>query len=1251
MAIFVILISSDSAKESMGTSTARVILFGTILTTIPSTTPTIDLHVIHDDIPLIPTDTPTTSPIPNGALQMLTARKSVGSLPTHRLASRYPLNYSLTDQFTSDDLSRDSLSDSPSDTSLDSHSDTSSYSSSRHSSSGYVISDSLCDSQSATYAGQSCKRCRSPTSLVPIVSPVCGALSPVRADLLPPRKRIRDFSFVTNVEDSYEPYTGPDVDSDIHADINTCIAFADDLRARGMDVRVMVEIVAEEEVESSTRGMVEVEVDPRVGPVIDDDVRESVREDVSDHVISDEAIEVTHETLERISTLEYDNMRLKGMLGVEKQRVDRLQHSITMPTATRIGMTQDAINELIAKRVEEALKAYDAVKNPKTETEIENEQQDDNVDANGDNGNSNENRNGNPNVNNRGAVPVAREYTYQDFVKCQPLNFKGKEGVVGLSRWFEKMKIVFHISNCPSSYQELTLLCTKMVSKEGDQVQKYIGGLLDNVQGNVIAAEPTRLQDAIRIANNTMDQKLKGYAIKNAENKRRFDNNPRDNCGQQQKPFKRQNVNGQNVARSYMVGNNVDIIGYVEPLPYYSKCILHHEGPYTVKCANCKKVGHMTRDYRTTVDATSQRALIGNQTRNACYECGRQGHYRNECPKLRNQNCRNKTRNMTGNNKAKSRAYTIGGGGANPDSNIIKGLLGHPFNIDLMPVEPGSFDVIVGMDWSVKYHAVIVYDEKIIRIPYGDEVLVIEGDGCNDGIKLKLSIISCTKTQKYIHKGCQVYLAQVTTKNTDDKSEEKQLKDVPIIRDFSKVFLEDLPGLPPTRQVKFQIELVPGAAHVARSLYCLAPSEMQELSTQVCEEDIPKTAFRTRYGHYEFQVIPFGLTNEPVIFIDLMNQVCKTYLDKFMIIFIDDILIYFKNKKEHEGYLKLVLRLLKEEKLFAKFSKCEFWLSVVKFLGHVIDSKGIHVDPEKIESIKDWASPKTPNETCQFLGLVGLNLPKQILNAQAEERKEENYIAEDLHGMINKLEPHADGTLCLNNRSWISCYGDLRALIMHESHKSKYSIHPGSDKMYQDLKRHGVPVLIISYQDGRFASHFWRSFHKALAPTSVKAIASIPVSRLHHLKHCMGSRIQASRDRQKSCTDVRRKPLEFQVGDKVMLKVSPWKEVICFGKRGKLNPRYIGPFKIIAKVGTISYQIELPKKLSRVHSTFHVLNLKKYLSDETLAIPLDEIQIDYKFHFIKEPVKIMDREVKRLKQNRILVVKVRCNSRRGPEFT
>ncbi|GJQ90170.1 putative reverse transcriptase domain-containing protein [Tanacetum coccineum] len=205
-----------------------------------------------------------------------------------------------------------------------------------------------------------------------------------------------------------------------------------------------------------------------------------------------------------------------------------------------------------------------------------------------------------------------------------------------------------------------------------------------------------------------------------------------------EQPFKRQNVNGQNVARAYTVRNNVERKVYAGNFPYCNKCRMHHEGP-----------------------------------------C-RQGHYRSECPKLRNQNRGNKTRNNIGNNEAKARDYAIGGGGANPDSNVVTGLLGHPFNIDLMPVELGSFDVIIGMDLLAKYHAVIFCDEKIVHIPYGDEVLIIEGNGCNGGI-----------------------------------------------------FPEDLPGLPPSRQVEFQIDLVPGATPVARSLYHLAPSEMQELSTKL----------------------------------------------------------------------------------------------------------------------------------------------------------------------------------------------------------------------------------------------------------------------------------------------------------------------------------------------------------------------------------------------------------------------------------
>ncbi|GKA20533.1 putative reverse transcriptase domain-containing protein [Tanacetum coccineum] len=187
------------------------------------------------------------------------------------------------------------------------------------------------------------------------------------------------------------------------------------------------------------------------------------------------------------------------------------------------------------------------------------------------------------------------------------------------------------------------------------------------------------------------------------------------------------------------------------------------------------------------------------------------------------------------------------------------------------------------------------------------------------------------------------------------------------LREYETLFIHGAGRSSSDRQVEFQIDLVPGVAPVAR-----APLSSGYHQLRVREEDIPKTAFRTRYGHYEFQVMPFGLTNAPAVFMDLMNRVCKPYLDKFVIVFIDDILIYSKNKQEHEEHLKLILELLKREELYAKFSKCEFWIPKVQFLGHVINSEGIHVDPAKIESIKDWTSPKSPTEIRQFLGLAGL---------------------------------------------------------------------------------------------------------------------------------------------------------------------------------------------------------------------------------------------------------------------------------------
>ncbi|GJU25096.1 putative reverse transcriptase domain-containing protein [Tanacetum coccineum] len=234
------------------------------------------------------------------------------------------------------------------------------------------------------------------------------------------------------------------------------------------------------------------------------------------------------------------------------------------------------------------------------------------------------------------------------------------------------------------------------------------------------------------------------------------------------------------------------------------------------------------------------------------------------------------------------------------------------------------------------------------------------------------------------------------------------------------------------------------------------------------------------------------------------------------------------------------------------------------------------------------------------------------------------------------------------------------------------------------VARHGIPISIICDCDPRFASRFWRSLQKALGTSLDMSTAYHPetdgqsertIQTLEDmLRACaevgeaqltspdliqettekiiqIKQRIQAARDRQKSYADLKRKPMEFQVGDKVMLKVSPWKGVVRFGKRGKLNPRYVGPFKVLERIGSVAYKLELPQELSGVHNKFHLSNLKKCHSNEPLAVPLEGLHIDDKLQFVEEPVEIMEREIKRLKRSRIPLIKVRWNSRRGPEFT
>ncbi|GKA77135.1 putative reverse transcriptase domain-containing protein [Tanacetum coccineum] len=392
-----------------------------------------------------------------------------------------------------------------------------------------------------------------------------------------------------------------------------------------------------------------------------------------------------------------------------------------------------------------------------------------------------------------------------------------------------------------------------------------------------------------------------------------------------------------------------------------------------------------------------------------CYECGKQGYYMSECSKL--EVLKNPSIRSMLVMEISGKRHMLRGGEANQDLNvftdtkyvikltdekiigvntIIRGytlnFVNHLFNINLMLIELGSFDVIIGMDWLSKYHTVIVCDEKLVRIPFGNEIFTIQCDRSDGRRDSRLNITSCIKTQKYIQKGCHVFLAHITEKKMAKNSEEKRLKDdVPIVQDFPKVFPEDFLGLPPTRQVEFQINLV----HVPRSPYRLTPSEMQELSSQLQELSAPILA------------LPEGSENFVVI-----------------------VMPYIK----------------------------------------------IRYHPRKANEVADALSRKERIKPLRVRALVmkiDSNLSSQILNAQDEAIKEENIKEENLPGINKEFETRPYGTRCIRNKSWLPRFGGLRELIMHESHKSKYSIHLGPDKMYHDLKQlywwHNMKADIATY--------------------------------------------------------------------------------------------------------------------------------------------------------------------------------------------
>nr|GEV24968.1 putative reverse transcriptase domain-containing protein [Tanacetum cinerariifolium] len=964
------------------------------------------------------------------------------------------------------------------------------------------------------------------------------------------------------------------------------------------------------------------------------------------------------------------------------------------------------------------------------------------------------------------------------------------------------------------------------------KVEQYIQGLSKNIRGDVTSSNPARIDESVRMAYQFMgyiiqdrnDEAPKGEKGKGEGDRGGHGDNRRDyNWRQNQR---RANA----VAMTNVALNDNEVCPNCKNKKHTRDCW---------KCGKCGKLGH-----KTAVCRCPDRRDV------TCFSCNEKGQLKREYPKLKRNgqggnnhgvayklgavDAQQAPKVVTGTFLLNNRyAITLFDSGADKSfvstrfstliyiepveletfydveladgkvvssNNVLIGctiyLLNHSFPIDLMVIELGSFDIIIRMDWLSRYDAAILYGKRKVRIPLEGKTLVFEGNRNNS----RLKIISCIKARKYIENGYELFLAQVTKQG----SKEKQLEDVLVIRYFPEVFPDELPGLPSPRQVKFCIDLIPNTAPVARAPYRLAPSKMKELSEQLRE--------LSEKGFIRPSSSPWGA---PLLFV-----------------------------KKKDGSFRI---------------------------------NGVRVDHTKIEAIKNWTAPTKPTEVRQFLGLAGyyrsapiLSLPegsedfvvyydaslkgfgvvlmqreKVIAYASRQLRKnEENYTTHDLElGAVVfalRLWRHylygtkctINGTKCLKGRVWLPLFGGLRDLIMLESHKSKYSIHPGLDKMYHDLKklywwpnmkaaiatyvskyltcakvkaehqkpsgllqqpeipvwkweritmdfitklprtpfgydliwvivnrlaksahfilvnekfkmerltrlylkeivcRHRVPVSIISNQDPRFASNFWRSLqvslginldmstayhpqtdgqsertiqtledmlracmidfgsgwdkHLPLAEFSYNnsyhiSIKAAPFEALYGRK-CRSpvcwsevrdaqltgpemiretieiimqikNQLLAARSRQKSYVDVRRKPLEFEVGDKVMLKVSPWKGVIRFGKHRKLSPRYIGPFKILSKVCSVAYKLELPRELQGIHNTFHLSNLKKCLSDEDLIIPFDEVRINEKLHFIKEPVEIMEREEKQLKQSRIPIVKVRWNSRRGPEYT